>query len=99
MNNIPIGSMFLTLIGGLILITGCGPALASPTTQSLPTQTPPSALSARTPRDESKKVVTLRLSDWHLTKPHWEKAIQEMIMVSEERSVRSKPTNGPIQFQ
>ena len=96
MKNIPLRLIFVALVGSLLMmLTNCGPvpsAPQAPLTQ-VPT-TPPPLASAK----GAQPVITLRLSDWHLTEPHWEKAIKEMIIVFENENPQIKVQLEPVPY-
>ena len=85
--------IFLILLSSLVIITApyCMPV--SSITQApvtLPTETPVV--------DGASDVVTLTLSDWHLTEPHWEKAIKEMIIIFENENPNIRVELAPVLY-
>ena len=93
--NVPLRLTFLVLIGSLLLIVGC--AAAADVLQVSPTQTP-AVLPATALLEDSQQVVTLRLSDWHLTEPHWEEAIREMMVVFENENPNIRVQLDPVTY-
>ncbi len=88
--------MFLVLMGGLLLMaTGCGPA---PTATLAPSTRAPTASPVKAPAKGSQQPVTLRLSDWHLTEPHWEKALKEMMVVFEKENSDIQVLLEPVAY-
>jgi len=81
------------LISSLFLIVACSPV--TPTNQSTTTQPKPTVM---TSKEGSQQAVTLQLSDWHLTEPHWEKAIQEMMVVFEAQNPNIKVQLVPVTY-
>ncbi len=71
---------FLILLSSLLIVVlapRCAPA---------PDVTREPAAPIDIPANDVPGAVTLTLSDWHLTEPHWEKAIQEMMLVFEKEN-------------
>jgi ABC-type glycerol-3-phosphate transport system substrate-binding protein len=96
MKNMPMKLMLLVLIGSaLLLITYCAPAPATP--QASPTQVPttPPTLA---PATGFQSIVTLSLSDWHLTEPHWEKVIKRMMIVFEREHPNIRVQLDPVPY-
>jgi multiple sugar transport system substrate-binding protein len=93
MDPISIRRLFAGLIGSLLLMIACN--AETPTNQSSSTQPNPTVL---TSSEGSQQGVTLQLSDWHLTEPHWEKAIQEMVAVFEEENPNIKVQLIPVTY-
>jgi ABC-type glycerol-3-phosphate transport system substrate-binding protein len=83
---------FLILLGSLLIIITpyCAPAPAA-------TQIPTAPL-AEVPVSGASDVVTLTLSDWHLTEPHWEKAIKEMMLVFEKENPNIRVQLVPVLY-
>ena len=81
---------FLILFGSLLIIIApyCAPAPAA-------TQVPAAPL-AEVPVGGASDGITLTLSDWHLTEPHWEKAIKEMMLVFEKENPNVKVLLVPV---
>lgn len=83
---------FLMLFGSLLIIIApyCAPA---PTA----TQVPAAPLT-EIPANNASGVVSLTLSDWHLTEPHWEIAIREMMLVFEKENPGIKVQLVPVLY-
>lgn len=85
--------IFSGLIGSLLIVTGCFPQVPADTVS--PIQSPATTATALV---ESERAVTLRLSDWHLTEPHWEKAIQEQMVVFEDQNPTIRVELIPVSY-
>jgi multiple sugar transport system substrate-binding protein len=85
----------------LLVIQGCqrSPAAAPPPAENpqAPVPTEPAA-PAPEGGQETPRAVTLRLSDWHLTEPHWEKAIKEMMQVLEAENPDLRVVLVPVAY-
>ena len=87
--------VFLAVMGSLLLTTGCGPA---PAKTLVPPTRAPTVPPAVAPATGSQQVVTLRLSDWHLTESQWEKTIKEMMPVFEQANPNIKVQLEPVLY-
>ena len=85
--------LFLGLISSLLLITACSPL--HPTDQASATQPAPTDFPAL---EGYEHAIILQLSDWHLTEPHWEQAIREMISAFEEQNPDIKVQLIPVSY-
>jgi ABC-type glycerol-3-phosphate transport system substrate-binding protein len=83
---------FMILLNGLLvmLVSHCAPA---PSLTQVTT-----AQNTEIPVNDTSGVITLTLSDWHLTEPHWEKAITEMMLVFEKENPGIKVQLVPVPY-
>lgn len=93
MKNRFLKRIFCGLIGCLLIMPGCSPK--TPTVMGIPTRP---NLPVATSTAGSERAITLRLSDWHLTEPHWEKAIKERMVVFEAQNPDIKVELVPVTY-
>ncbi|MCB9419490.1 MAG: sugar ABC transporter substrate-binding protein [Ardenticatenaceae bacterium] len=87
--------LLLFMIGLPMLIANC--ATKPVVTPVSPVQESTNSLATAVPYN-APQAITLYLSDWHLTEPHWEKAITEMILVFEQENPGIKVQLDPIPY-
>ncbi len=85
--------LYSGLVASLVVMAGCTPTYP---TAAISTTQPISP--AATSSSDSQRAVTLQLSDWHLTEPHWDKAIREQMAVFEKENPTIKVELVPVTY-